>query len=67
MLGLTGNVSDDWKQFLTDTIKEAADAMKINYPVQEEEVEEEEEDVSDSMAEWEEVDDENIAEIIKYV
>ena len=69
MLGLTGNVSDDWKQFLSDTIKEAADAMKINYPVQdeEEEVEEEEEDVSDSMAEWEEVDDENIAEIIKYV
>ena len=70
MLGLTGNVSDDWKQFLSDTIKEAADAMKINYPVQDEEVEvevEEEEDVSDSMAEWEEVDDENIAEIIKYV
>ena len=66
MLGLTGNVSDDWKQFLSDTIKEAADAMKINYPVQDEEVEEEE-DVSDSMAEWEEVDDENIAEIIKYV
>ena len=65
MLGLTGNVSDDWKQFLSDTIKEAADAMKINYPVQNEEVEEE--DVSDSMAEWEEVDDENIAEIIKYV
>ena len=65
MLGLTGNVSDDWKQFLSDTIKEAADAMKINYPVQDEEVEEE--DVSDSMAEWEEVDDENIAEIIKYV
>jgi hypothetical protein len=53
---------------LSDTIKEAADAMKINYPVQDEEVEvEEEEDVSDSMAEWEEVDDENIAEIIKYV
>jgi hypothetical protein len=66
LLGLTGNVSDDWKQFLSDTIKEAADAMKINYPVQDEEVEEEE-DVSDSMAEWEEVDDENIAEIIKYV
>ena len=65
MLGLTGNVSDDWKQFLSYTIKEAADAMKINYPVQDEEVEEE--DVSDSMAEWEEVDDENIAEIIKYV
>ena len=69
MLGLTGNVSNDWKMFLSDTIKEAADAMKINYPVQDEEVEveEEEEDVSDSMAEWEEVDDENIAEIIKYV
>ena len=40
--------------------------MRINYPVQDEEVEEEE-DTSDSMDEWEEVDDEHIAEIIKYV
>ena len=68
LLGLTGNVSENWKKFLSDTIKEAAATMKINYPVQDEEVEvEEEEDASDSMDEWEVVDDENIAEIIKYV
>jgi hypothetical protein len=66
LLGLTGNVSEDWKKFLSDTIKEAAATMRINYPVQDEEVEEEE-DASDSMDEWEEVDDEHIAEIIKYV
>ena len=67
LLGLTGNVSEDWKKFLSDTIKEAAATMRINYPVQDEEVEEEEEDTSVSMDEWEEVDDEHIAEIIKYV
>ena len=68
LLGLTGNVSENWKKFLSDTIKEAAATMKINYPVHDEEVEgEEEEDASDSMDEWEVVDDENIAEIIKYV
>jgi hypothetical protein len=68
LLGLTGNVSENWKKFLSDTIKEAAATMKINYPVQDEEVEvEEEEDASDSMDEWEVVDDENIGEIIKYV
>ena len=53
---------------MADTIKEAAATMKINYPVQDEEVEvEEEEDARYSMDEWEVVDDENIAEIIKYV
>jgi hypothetical protein len=66
LLELTGNVSENWKKFLSDTIKEAAATMRINYPVQDEEVEKEE-DASDSMDEWEEVDDEHIAEIIKYV